>query len=232
MQKILVVEDDLGICSFVTLELEHEGFLVVQAHDGRKSIEIFEKEKPDMILLDIMLPEISGLEVLRRIRKTSNVPVIMLTARNETYDRVNGLNSGADDYVSKPFEIEELLARMRAVFRRETALTQSGSSLHKKIRNLELHYESMEVLLNNKPIDLSRTEFFLLKCLLDNKNTVMSRDQIITNVWGKDHYIDENSVDVYVRYLRSKIDDKAGEEYISTVRGVGYIIRDEDEKNN
>lgn len=227
MQKILVVEDDAGISSFVMLELQHEGFSAVCAEDGRKALEVFEKEKPDMILLDIMLPGISGLEVLRRVRKISNVPVILLTARNETYDRVNGLNAGADDYVAKPFEIEELLARMRAVFRRGSPV--SGSDLPcKKIRSLELRPESMEVLLDGDPVDLSRTEFLLLKCLMDSKNIVLSRDRIITKVWGKDHYIDENSVDVYVRYLRSKIDDKAGEEYISTVRGAGYVIRDEE----
>lgn len=227
MQKILVVEDDEGIRSFVKLELEHEGFAVVCAEDGSSAMEVFEKQNPDLVILDIMLPVFSGLEVLRRIRKTSMVPVILLTARGETYDRVNGLNAGADDYITKPFEIEELLARMRSLFRRMASFSQSGGNSCKKVRSLELRTDSMEVFLEGKPVDLSKTEFLLLKCFMENVNTVLSRDVIISAVWGREHYIDENSVDVYVRYLRAKIDDSVGEEYISTVRGAGYVMRDE-----
>jgi two-component system response regulator ArlR len=224
MQKVLVVEDDLGIADFVRLELSHEGFSVVYAGSGRKALAVFESENPDIILLDIMLPELSGLEVLRRIRKTSHVPVILVTARTETYDKVNGLDAGADDYIAKPFEIEELLARMRAVMRR-TAETPGMPSVL-RIRNLEINLSKMEVLLNGQPVDLSKTEFLLLKTLVEHKNTVLSRDRIISEVWGDNHYIEENSVDVYVRYLRSKIDERSKEEYISTVRGSGYIVKD------
>ncbi len=224
MEEILIVEDERGIADFLQLELEHEGFKVETASTGRQGLELYEKSKPDLILLDIMLPEISGLEVLRRIRKTSKVPVILVTARTETYDKVNGLNAGADDYISKPFEIEELLARMRAVMRRTIEVTGAVSILH--VRNLELNINKMEVVLQKKVIDLSKTEFLLLKTLMENKNTVLSRDKIITEVWGDNHYIEENSVDVYVRYLRSKIDDTVDEEYISTVRGAGYMIKD------
>lgn len=225
MAKVLVVEDDAGIADFVQLELQHEGFEVSYAADGREALVLFESSAPDIILLDIMLPGLSGLEVLRRIRKNSHVPVILLTARGETYDKVNGLDAGADDYLAKPFEIEELFARMRAVMRRSS---DNGSDPFPflKVRNLELHPDSMDVLLNKQPVELSKTEYLMLKTLLENRNIVLSRDRIITAVWGEGHYIDENSVDVYIRYLRSKIDEKAGEEYISTIRGSGYVVRD------
>lgn len=223
MLRILAVEDDEGICSFLEVELKHEGFEVVLAKTGREAVTKFtaemEKGVPlDLVLLDIMLPELNGIEVLRRIRKTSNIPVILLTARNETYDKVSGLDAGADDYLTKPFEIEELLARIRTIMRR---IKPSLS-----VRGLSLNTASMEVVVADKVIALSKTEFLVLKMLLAHKNTVLSRDEIISEVWGTDHYIEENSVDVYVRYLRSKIDDVVGHEYITTVRGAGYIIKD------
>jgi len=224
--RVLIVEDDSGIADFLQLELEHEGFEVLHAEDGRKALELFESDTPDIILLDIMLPKLNGLEVLRRIRKTSRVPVIMLTARGDTLDKVSGLDSGADDYLAKPFEIEELLARMRAVMRRNEANDEPL-----KLRGIELNRDSMEVKINKERIALSKTEYLLLKTFIENKNVVLSRDKIISAVWGENHYIDENSVDVYVRYLRSKIDDKAGEEYISTVRGAGYVMRDTSDEN-
>lgn len=224
--RVLIVEDDSGIADFLQLELEHEGFDVLHAEDGRKALELFESGAPDIILLDIMLPKLNGLEVLRRIRKTSRVPVIMLTARGDTLDKVSGLDSGADDYLAKPFEIEELLARMRAVMRRNEANDEPL-----KLRGIELNRDSMEVKINKERIALSKTEYLLLKTFIENKNVVLSRDKIISAVWGENHYIDENSVDVYVRYLRSKIDDKTGEEYISTVRGAGYVMRDTSDEN-
>ena len=224
--RVLIVEDDSGIADFLQLELDHEGFEVLHAEDGRKALELFESGAPDIILLDIMLPKLNGLEVLRRIRKTSRVPVIMLTARGDTLDKVSGLDSGADDYLAKPFEIEELLARMRAVMRRNEANDEPL-----KLRGIELNRDSMEVKINKERIALSKTEYLLLKTFIENKNVVLSRDKIINAVWGENHYIDENSVDVYVRYLRSKIDDKTGEEYISTVRGAGYVMRDTSDEN-
>ena len=227
MVQVLIVEDDSGIAEFLRLELEHEGYAILHAADGRTALEIFEKAAPDIVLLDIMLPQLNGLEVLRRIRKTSKTPVIMLTARGDTFDKVSGLDSGADDYLAKPFEIEELLARMRAVLRRNNAREITPL----KLRGIALNTNSMEVTVNKERVMLSKTEYLLLKTLLEHKNTVLSRDTIISTVWGEDHYIDENSVDVYVRYLRAKIDDRTGEEYISTVRGVGYIMRDTGNEN-
>lgn len=220
MEKILIVEDDTGISDFVNAELKHEGYTTYTAFDGRSALEVFKKEKPDLILLDIMLPQLSGLEVLRRIRKTSNIPAIILTARGETYDKVNGLNAGADDYIAKPFEIEELLARMNAVLRRSITPNSKNSQL--KNGKLLLVPDSMKVTLSGIDLNLSKTEYLMLKLFMENQEKVLSRPQILDSVWGEGHFIDENTVDVYVGYLRSKIDQTAGTEYIKTIRGIGY----------
>jgi len=222
MEKILIVEDDEAVLNFENLELSHEGYTTVIAKDGREAIEIFNKENPDLIILDIMLPELNGIEVLRRIRKTSNVPVILVTAKNETYDKVNGLNTGADDYISKPFAIEELLARISAVLRRLKQTTPESSVL--KNRDVELNIKSMNVTVQGSLVSLSKLEYLMLKLFLENINTALSRSTIIDSVWGKDYFIDENTVDVYVNYLRSKIDQATKSEYIRTVRGVGYMM--------
>ena len=216
MAKVLIVEDDEGISEFVELELKHEGYETVLAKTGREGLEKFDSENPDMVLLDVMLPELNGLEVLRRIRSKSNVPVILETARGETIDKINGLNSGADDYISKPFEIEELLARMNAVLRRATSPKVGGNII--KIRDIEMNIDSMSVTVKGQPENVSKTEFLMLKLFMENPDKVMSRDDIIDAIWGKDHYIDVNTVDVYVGYIRSKI----GADYIKTVRGSGY----------
>lgn len=229
MEKVLIVEDDAGISDFVNLELQHEGFETQIAATGREALSKFESFNPDLILLDVMLPELSGLEVLRRIRKTSNVPVILVTARGETYDRVNGLDAGADDYLPKPFEIEELLARMRAVLRRASP-SANGIPVHLKNRDLEMIPESMKVLLKGQELNLSKTEFMMLKLFLEKMNQVLTRDQIIDAIWGKDHFLDENTVDVYVGYLRTKIDQAVNETYIKTIRGTGYMMIDGSEK--
>ncbi len=220
MAKILIVEDDPGIVDFVELELKHEGFETVVAKTGREGLEKFESENPDMILLDVMLPEMNGLEVLRRIRKDSNVPVILETARGETLDKINGLNSGADDYIAKPFDIEELLARINAVLRRVEASCPNQNSI--KCRDVELNIASMSVTIKGENVVFSKTEFMMLKNFMENPEVVMNRDDIIDAIWGKGHFIDANTIDVYVGYLRSKIDQVLGEEYIKTVRGAGY----------
>ena len=221
-KKILIVEDDKGISDFVIPELEHEGFVTSLAEAGRVALEKFESEKPDLILLDIMLPELNGLEVLRRIRQNSNVPIILETARGETIDKITGLNSGADDYIPKPFEIEELLARINALFRRIDSMKGPETSL--SLRNLTLNIDRMSFSIGDTEIQLSKTEFLMLKTFLESKNKVLSRSDIIDSIWGKGHFIDENTVDVYVGYLRQKIAEHTKEEYIKTVRGAGYMF--------
>lgn len=220
--KVLIVEDDPGISDFINLELQHEGFETSVAATGRTALEQFESFNPDLILLDVMLPELSGLEVLRRIRKTSQVPVIMVTARGETYDKVNGLDAGADDYIPKPFEIEELLARMRAVLRRLNKAENTPSVL--KLRDIEIIPAEMVFKLKGETINLSKTEYMMLKHLVENPDKVFTRDDLIEVIWGKDHFIDVNTIDVYIGYLRSKIDNTVKEEYIKTIRGVGYKL--------
>lgn len=220
--KILIVEDDAGISDFIIPELNHEGFTTCLAVTGREALEKFETEKPDLILLDIMLPELNGLEVLRRIRAVSTVPVILETARGETIDKINGLNLGADDYIPKPFEIEELLARINALLRRINFNKPETAPL--SLRGLSLNIERMNCSLDNNEIVLSKTEFMLLKLLIESQGKVLSRSQIIDEIWGKGHFIDENTVDVYVGYLRTKFSDISKDEFIKTVRGVGYMM--------
>jgi len=224
MEKILIVEDDETVLNFENLELSHEGYTTITATDGRQALELFEKENPDLVLLDIMLPELNGIEVLRRIRKISQLPVILVTAKGETYDKVNGLNTGADDYISKPFAIEELLARISAVLRRSRASAPAQQQTSLQNREVELNLQSMTATVQGQSISLSKLEFLLLKLFMENQNVVLSRSQIIDAVWGKDYFIEENTVDVYVNYLRSKIDQPTKTEYIKTVRGVGYMM--------
>ena len=220
--KILIVEDDKGISDFVIPELQHEGYETCLAETGRQALEKFESEKPDLILLDIMLPELNGLEVLRRIRAESTVPVILETARGETIDKINGLNLGADDYIPKPFEIEELLARINALFRRVNYSKEK--EVPTSIKNLTLNIDRMSFSIDSNEVQLSKTEFLFLKLLIENQGKGFSRQQIIDGIWGVGHYIDENTVDVYVGYLRSKISEYTKDEYIRTVRGAGYIM--------
>ncbi len=222
MEKILIVEDDKTVLDFEKKELEHEGYAVITAEDGRRALDLFESQKPDFILLDIMIPELNGIEVLRRIRKQSEVPVILVTAKGEVYDKVNGLSAGADDYISKPFAIEELLARISSVLRRSRVNAVPSSVL----RNGEIELNTQTILLTvqEKSFSLSKIEFMLLKFFLENQNVALSRSQIIDAVWGKDYFIEEGTVDVYVNYLRGKIDQPLKEEYIKTVRGVGYMM--------
>ena len=220
--KILIVEDDSGISDFVIPELEHEGYETCLAVTGREALDKFKSENPDLILLDIMLPELNGLEVLRRIRAESTVPVILETARGETIDKINGLNLGADDYIPKPFEIEELLARINALFRRVNYAKEKETST--TVKALTLNLDRMSFTIDSNEVQLSKTEFLFLKLLIENQGKVFSRQQIIDEIWGVGHYIDENTVDVYVGYLRSKISEFTKEEYIRTVRGAGYMM--------
>lgn len=223
-KKILLVEDDKGISDFLICELNHEGFTTVLAETGRQALEKFESENPDLILLDVMLPEMNGLEVLRRIRKLSKVPVILETARGETIDKINGLNEGADDYIAKPFETEELLARINALFRRIDYVCSDKATGSISHRELELNAAKMTFCVKQNEIALSKTEFLMIKHFIENPEKVLSRNELIDAIWGKNHFIDENTIDVYVGYLRSKIAQFSTDEYIKTVRGTGYIL--------
>lgn len=222
-KKILIIEDEEKIARFVELELAHEGYSVSKAYNGRTGLEAAESETFDLILLDIMLPELSGLEVLRRIRRSLDIPVIMLTARDAVTDKVSGLDMGADDYITKPFAIEELLARIRVALKRKSSAAKNNNAL--RAGKLCLERASHEVFYDDIPIELTNREFILLEVLLENKSIVLSRDTLLERVWGFDYVGETNVVDVYIYYLRNKIDDKVGEKIIETVRGVGYVIK-------
>lgn len=229
MQKILVVEDDIKIARFIELELKHEGFDVSTANDGRSGLEKGLEGGFDLIILDIMLPGLNGMEVCRRIRLNSEVPIIMLTAKDDTMDKVMGLDFGADDYMTKPFAIEELLARIRRIFRKKTVEVSAPSNAFVS-GNLKIDYNQYAVTYLEDTIDLTKTEFDLLHYLAENKNIALSREQILDKVWGYDYFGETKIVDVYIRYLRSKIDDVYQTKFIHTVRGVGYLFKDEDHK--
>ncbi|MGM0414849.1 MAG: response regulator transcription factor [Bacillota bacterium] len=228
MEKILLVEDEEKLARFIELELEHEGYKVVKAIDGREGLASFEAGSFDLILLDIMLPALSGIEVLRRIRQVSEIPVILLTARDAVVDKVTGLDGGADDYITKPFAIEELLARIRVALRNNKSVPVKERNNILQADRLSLNPASREVKVDNEIVELTRKEFDLLEFLLQNKNIVMERTTLLERIWGYDFAGETNSVDVYVRYLRSKIEEPFKLKLIQTVRGVGYVIRDEE----
>lgn len=227
MVRILIVEDEEKIARFTELELVHEGYEVVKADNGRDGLEIAEKGGIDLILLDIMLPQINGLEVLRRLRKNSDIPVIMLTARDAVMDKVSGLDAGADDYITKPFAIEELLARIRTALKKRTIIEKKQNLDILTYKLLSLNKRRHEVTYNGNVVELTHREFNLLQVLLENKNIVLTRDVLMEKVCGYDYIGETNVIDVYIRYLRTKIDDKFKTKIISTVRGVGYVIKDE-----
>lgn len=229
MQKILVVEDDLKIARFIELELNHEGFSVETANDGRTGLDKALEGEFDLIVLDIMLPGLNGMEVCRRIRLNSEIPIIMLTAKDDIMDKVIGLDFGADDYMTKPFAIEELLARIRRIFRKANshAPTNANTFISGK---LKIDYNQYTATYDQTTIELTKTEFDLLHYLAENKNIALTREQILDKVWGYDYFGETKIVDVYIRYLRSKIDDCFNAKFIHTVRGVGYLFKDEDNK--
>lgn len=224
-QRILIVEDEIKIARFLELELKHEGYEVDQSHDGREGLDKALDKEFDLIILDVMLPSMNGIEVLRRLRQSSEVPVIMLTAKDEIMDKVVGLDMGANDYVTKPFAIEELLARIRAALKRK--VTQIIASNILELGDLKVDLDKYIVTYSNEIIELTKREFDLLRYFLENKNIVLTRDKILQAVWGYDYMGDTNVVDVYVRYIRGKIDDKYNKKIIHTIRGVGYLLKDE-----
>lgn len=224
-ERILIIEDEEKIARFIELELAHEGYEIEKAFNGREGLEMVENGHFDLVLLDIMLPELNGLEVLRRVRRFSDIPIIMLTARDAVMDKVSGLDMGADDYITKPFAIEELLARIRVVLKRKPAAVPETQHQMLSAGKLVLDKDSHQVTYDGQLIELTNREFILLEVLLENRSIVLSRDTLLEKVWGYDYMGETNVVDVYIYYLRNKIDDAVGEKIIETVRGVGYVIK-------
>lgn len=220
MYKILLVEDEENIALFVKMELEYEGYKVEVCDDGIKGLEFSIENEYDLILLDLMLPKLNGLEVCRRLRKVKNTPIIMLTARDDVMDKVTGFQTGADDYVSKPFAIEELLARIEALLRRVNANKPVANKL--EFNDISIDMDARIVIQDGEEINLTTKEYELLVELMKNKNKVLSRDTLLENIWGYDYEAETNVVDVYIRHLRSKLKNDG---YIQTVRGIGYVIR-------
>lgn len=230
MSKILIIEDEEKIARFVELELSHEGYETDKATNGREGLEKIESGGYDLVILDIMLPELNGIEVLRRARRTTDVPVILLTARDSVTDKVSGLDMGANDYITKPFAIEELLARIRAILRSSEKAAEKAPEQGEKEEDgsilscsgVEMNTDSHEVTYNGQPVELTNREFILLRTLMENKNVAMTREKLLCDAWGYDYYGETNIIDVYVRYIRHKTSD----DVIKTIRGVGYIVSD------
>ena len=213
MSKILIIEDEKNLARFVELELKHEGYETEVHFNGRTGLEAALAEDWDAILLDLMLPELNGLEVCRRVRQVKNTPIIMMTARDSVIDRVSGLDHGADDYIVKPFAIEELLARLRALLRRISIEGENNTAKQTTIKYRDL------------VIELTKREYELRLTLMENVNVVLARDVLLSKVWGYNSDVETNVVDVYVRYIRNKIDRPGEPSYIQTVRGTGYVMR-------
>ena len=219
MNRILIVEDESSISDFVKGELEYEGYEVCIKEDGREGLEEALNNEYDLVILDIMLPSMNGFEICRRIKRVKATPVIMLSAKSSVIDKVNGLKLGADDYISKPFAIEELLARIEVVFRRESNPKDSIF----KFKDITIDTKSRIVKRNNEEINLTNKEYELLMILIENKDEVVTRDELLERIWGYD--TETNVTDVYIRHLRSKLNNENKEKYLKTVRSIGYIMR-------
>lgn len=232
MSRILIVEDEKKIARFLELELMHEGYEVATANDGRTGLDKVLSWSPDLMILDLMLPELSGIEVCRRLRHESDVPIIMLTAKDDVSDKVMGLDMGADDYMTKPFAIEELLARIRVGLKKRRASTEASSAPAVLSAGLlRLDPASYTVSYGGTPISLTKKEFDLLKYLMQHRGQAVTRDALLSDVWGYDYAGDTNVVDVYIRYLRHKIDEPFGIKSLHTIRAVGYMFSHEQEKS-
>lgn len=219
MTNILIVEDEQNLARFIELELTHENYTVDIENDGKAGLDKALSKPYDLYILDLMLPNISGLEICRQIRQKTTTPIIIITAKSETYDKVAGLDYGADDYIVKPFDIEELLARIRAVLRRQPDKDVLD------INGIIIDKDAFKVTVNGHQLELTKTEYDLLYVLAENRNHVMQREQILDHVWGYNSEVETNVVDVYIRYLRNKLKPFNKEKSIETVRGVGYVIR-------
>ncbi len=224
MPTILLVEDDATLAETLRYNLEREGYTVIGAGDGVTALELARHDKPDIVVLDVMLPRLDGFSVCRMLRKESAIPIIMLTARQDEVDRIAGLELGADDYLTKPFSVGELLARIRAILRRSDRSSGSGADrdvLH--IGTIKLDAGSRRIWRNDVEIQLSQKEFDLLACLMRNRGLALSRDVLLERVWGFDYVGDGRTVDVHIRWLREKVElDPSAPEYLQTVRGIGY----------
>ncbi|STO31037.1 Mycobacterial persistence regulator A [Fusobacterium necrogenes] len=221
MKKILIIEDDLRIRRILQLELEHEGYLVNLAKDGKEGLEKFKLMRYDLILLDLMLPEVSGEEVCKKLRKNSDIPIIVLTAKEDIKSKVELLDMGADDYITKPFNIEELFARMRVALRNKKNYQEIGKL---KYEDLVLDITRKELVINEEKISLTKTEYRLLELFILNKELIVSRERIITEIWGYDFDGEEKIVDVYLNFLRKKIETQE-KKYIQNIRGFGYMLK-------
>ena len=221
MKNILIVEDEANISDFVKGELEYEGYNVCIKEDGREGLEEALKNEYDLIILDVMLPSMNGFEICRRLKREKQSPIIMLSAKDSVMDKVNGLQIGADDYIAKPFAIEELLARIEVVFRRQDNL----NNYIIKFKDITINKSSRVVKRNGNEINLTNKEYELLMILIDNKGKVVTREELLEKVWGYGYEPETNVIDVYIRYLRAKLNNENKEEYIQTVRSVGYIMR-------
>jgi DNA-binding response OmpR family regulator len=222
-QHILLVEDEIKLARFIELELQSEGYRVTVAHDGMSGLSLVRESEPDLAILDWMMPGLTGVELCRRLRSTGiKIPVILLTAKDEVGDRVTGLDAGADDYLVKPFSIEELLARIRAHLRR----TQETDTDLLQFEDLSLNRRTREVHRGQRSIDLTAKEFDLLQYLMSHPRQVFTREQILENIWGYDFLGDSNIIEVYVRYLRLKLEQESEKRLIHTARGVGYSLRE------
>jgi len=223
--NILLVEDDMGIAKVLEMELEHAGNKVVTAADGSSGLKLALTGDWDLILLDVMLPHLSGYEICKKVREEKDTPILLLTAKDEVQDKVFGLNLGADDYLTKPFAMEELMARINAVLRRYPS---SPGSPVLKFEELIWDQQTRKVTCRGEEVNLTKREFDLLGFFLEHPNHVLTREQILENIWGYEYYGDTNVVDVYVRFLRSKLDERFKVHYFHTVRGVGYVLRTEE----
>ena len=227
-ERIFIVEDEHRIARFLQIELEHEGYDTAIEENGLRAFERIAQEDYDLVLLDIMLPDMDGMTICRKVREISSIPIIMLTARDDVEDKVHGLDLGADDYITKPFAIQELLARVRNALRKhkngESDIDINGERL--QVKNMVMYPSRYEVMVQGEEVQLTKKEYALLEYMLRNKRNVLTRDQILQEVWGYDYTGDTNVVDVYIRYLRAKIDDHFHQKYIYTVRGVGYAIKE------
>nr|WP_285873926.1 response regulator transcription factor [Halalkalibacter oceani] len=220
----MLIEDEKNFSRFVELELTHENYSVSVAYNGNDGLQLGMSEEWDIILLDLMLPGLDGIEVCKKLRENKKTPILMLTARDSVDERVRGLDCGADDYLSKPFAIEELLARIRAILRRQED-NKKEESRRLMVLDLEVNLDSREVWRDGEPVELTKREYDLLLAFMNNPNRVMSRELLLDTVWGFEAAVDTNVVDVYVRYLRNKIDRSKAKSYIQTLRGVGYVMK-------